>query len=62
MNLAALQKGCKNSLIIVRMIFPEKMFLIIFSINRLNFIVWLPLLLEILANMCITIICYLLTT
>ena len=37
--------------------FPRKMFLRLWSINWPNVIVWLPLLLEILANMCITIVC-----
>ena len=36
--------------------FSPKMFLL-HSINRPNFIVWLPLLLEILGNMCIAIVC-----
>ena len=35
--------------------FSPKMFLL-YSINRPNFIVWLPLLLEILGNMCIAIV------
>ena len=35
----------------------EKMFLMLFSINWPNFINWLHLLLEILVNMCITIVC-----
>ena len=38
--------------------FSTKMFLMLYSINWPNFIVWLPLLLEILSNMCIAIICY----
>ena len=37
--------------------FSTKMFLMLYSINWPNFIVWLPLLLEILGNMCITIVC-----
>ena len=37
--------------------FSRKMFLMLHSINWPNFIVWLPLLLEILGNMCITIVC-----
>ena len=36
--------------------FPTKIFLILYSINWLNFIVWLPLLLVILCNMYIVII------
>ena len=36
----------------------RKMFLMIYSINWSNFIVWLPLLLEILGNMCIAIVCF----
>ena len=36
--------------------FSRKMFLMLQSINWLNFIVWLPLLLEILGNMCIKIV------
>ena len=38
--------------------FSTKMLLMLYSINCPNFIVWLPLLLEILSNMCIAIICY----
>ena len=38
--------------------FSGKMFLMIHSINWPNFIVWLHLLLEILDNICITIVCY----
>ena len=38
--------------------FSIKMFLMLYSINRPNFMVWLPLLLEILGNMCIAIVCY----
>ena len=34
--------------------FSTKMFLMLYSINWPNFIAWLPLLLEILSNMCIT--------
>ena len=37
--------------------FSRKKFLMLYSINCPNFIVWLPLLLEILGNMCITIVC-----
>ena len=37
--------------------FLRKMFLMLHSINRPNFIVGLPLLLEMLSNMCITIVC-----
>ena len=37
--------------------FSTKMFLMLYSINRPNSIVWLPLLLEILGNMCIAIVC-----
>ena len=37
--------------------FLAKMFLMLYSINRLNFIAWLPSLLEILDNMCIAIVC-----
>ena len=35
-----------------------KTFLMLYSINWQNFFVWLPLLLEILGNMCIAIICF----
>ena len=38
--------------------FSTKMFLMLYSINWPNFIPWLPLLLEILGNMCIAIVCY----
>ena len=34
------------------------MFLVLYSINQPNFMAWLPLLLEILGNMCIAIVCY----
>ena len=37
--------------------FSRKMFLMLSSINWPNFIGWLPLLLEILVNMCIAIVC-----
>ena len=37
--------------------FSRKMFLKLYSISWSNLIVWLPLLLKILGNMCITIIC-----
>ena len=37
--------------------FLRKMFLMLYSINWLKFIVWLPLLPEIMSNMSITIIC-----
>ena len=37
--------------------FSTKMFLMLYSINWPNFIAWLPLLLEILGNMCIDIVC-----
>ena len=37
--------------------FSTKMFLMFYSRNWPNFIVWLPLLLEILANLCIAIVC-----
>ena len=39
--------------------FPRKMLLMVHSINWPNFTVWLPLLLEILGNVCITIVCWL---
>ena len=38
--------------------FSIKMFLVLYSINWPNFIAWLPLLLDILGNMCIAIICF----
>ena len=38
--------------------FSRKIFLMLYSINWPNFIVWLPLLLEILGNMCIAIVYY----
>ena len=37
--------------------FSTKVFLMLYSINSPNFIAWLPLLLEILDNMCIAIVC-----
>ena len=39
--------------------FSRKRFLLLHSINWLNFTVWLPFLLEILGNICIAIICFL---
>ena len=36
----------------------RKMFLMLYSINGPNFIVWLSLLLEILGNICVVIICF----
>ena len=38
--------------------FSRKKFLILYSVNWPNFIVWLPVLLEILDNMCIAILCF----
>ena len=38
--------------------FSRKMFFMLHSINWLNFIVWFPLLLEILGSMCVTILCW----
>ena len=38
--------------------FSTKMFLMLYSINWPNFIVWSPLLLEILGNVCTAIVCY----
>ena len=37
--------------------FSTQIFLMLYSIKWSNFIAWLPLLLEILANMCIAIVC-----
>ena len=37
--------------------FSTKMFLMLYSTNWQNFIAWLPLLLEILGNMCIATVC-----
>ena len=37
--------------------FSTKMFFMLYSINRPNFILWLSFLLEILGNMCIAIVC-----
>ena len=36
----------------------RKIFLVLYSINWSNFIVWLSLLLEVSGNMCIVIVCY----
>ena len=36
--------------------FSTKLFLILYCINSPNFIAWLPLLLEILGNMCVAIV------
>ena len=38
--------------------FSTKIFLMLYSINLTNFIVWLPVLLEILGNMCIANVYY----
>ena len=38
--------------------FSRYFFLVLHSINWPNLIAWLPLLLEILGNMCITIVCF----
>ena len=38
--------------------FSKKIFLKLYSVNWPNFIVWLPLILEILGNMCIAIVCF----
>ena len=38
--------------------FSTEMFLMLYSINWTSFIVWLPLLLKILGNICIAIVCY----
>ena len=37
--------------------FPRKMFFLLYSINSLDFIDWLPLLHEILSHMCLKIVC-----
>ena len=37
--------------------FSTKMFLMLYSINGPNFVAWLPLLLEILGNICFEILC-----
>ena len=37
--------------------FSTEIFLVLYYINRPNFILWLPLLFEILSNMCIAIVC-----
>ena len=37
--------------------FSRKRYFVLYSINSLNFTFWLPLLLEILNNMCIVIVC-----
>ena len=38
--------------------FSRKLFLMLYSINWANLIVWLPLILEISGNLCILIVCY----
>ena len=38
--------------------FSRKIFLMLYSINRTNFIAWLPLLHEILVNMCIAVVSF----
>ena len=40
------------------MIFQRKMFFILYYINCPNFIVWLPLLFEILDDMCVVTVCF----
>ena len=57
-NLDLLDKGLGIvSLLYFGYDFSTQMFLILHSINLPNFIVWLLLLLEILADMCIAIVC-----
>ena len=54
-----IRRGCRNSFTIPFMYgFSRKMFLMLYSINWSNFIVWLPFLIKILGNMCIAIICF----
>ena len=54
------RKGCGNSFSTTIFVwFSIKMFLMLYSINRPNFIFWLRLLLEILSNMYIVIVCVL---
>ena len=45
------QKSCR------KFFFQKKSFLMLYFVNWPNFISWLPLLLEILGNMCIAIVC-----
>ena len=59
-NFDILEKGFgRVSAHIQCMIFQEKMFLLLYSINWPNLTVWLSLLLEILGNMCKGIVCFL---
>ena len=51
------REGAGNSFSIVYH-FSRKMFLILYSINWPNLIVWLPLFLEISGNICIEIVCF----
>ena len=48
--------------IYIYMVFSTKMFLMLYSINQLNLIARLPLILEISDNMCIAIVCYSVTS
>ena len=58
LNFAILDKGLENvSAAHFVFDFPIKMFVKLYSINWPNFIVQLPLLLEILGNMCIAVVC-----
>ena len=56
LNLDFLEKGLR--LLHFGYYFSRKIFRMLYSINWPNLIVWLPLLLEILGNMCIAIICF----
>ena len=58
LNFYFLDKGLRiASLLHFVFDFSRKMFLMLYSINRPYFIALLPLLLEILVNMCIVIVC-----
>ena len=50
-------KGSRPTFYLFVYNFSKKIFLILYSINRPNIIVWLPVLLKILDNICIVIIC-----
>ena len=56
LNFDFLKKGL--GIFIHHIEFSRKIFLMLYSINRLNFIVWLPLFLEKLGNFCIAVVCF----
>ena len=54
-----LRKGSENSFSTIFCVwFLRNMFLMLYSTNWPNFIVWMPLILDILGNMCFPIVCF----